>query len=182
MFEHYFFGMQQDLKLAVLPPLLCAVFRAVFIYAYAPRESIRGQWKKLYHCFRYGFWWGMDWNAYAYLIPLALVTLPGVFISSYYELGDTMRTAWMLFYTFVLYFLFWGKMIFYYHYNDIYNSTLWLGKNADKKNLADIFFNQNHGAWILLSFIPYVFFCLKAEEFLLGIPNISYPVFETEWK
>ncbi|SHE94086.1 LTA synthase family protein [Schwartzia succinivorans] len=182
MFEHYFFGMQQDLKLAVLPPLLCAVFRAVFIYAYAPRESIRGQWKKLYHCFRYGFWWGMDWNAYAYLIPLALVTLPGVFLPAYYELGDTVRTVWIVSYVFVLYFLFWGKMIFYYHYNDIYNSTLWLGKNADKKNLADIFFNQNHGAWILLSFIPYVFLCLRAAEFLLGIPNISYPVFETEWK
>ncbi|MCR5560011.1 MAG: LTA synthase family protein [Schwartzia sp.] len=182
MFEHYFLGMQQDLKLAVLPPLLCAVFRAVFIYVYSPKESWQGQWKKLYHCFRYGFWWGMDWNAYAYLVPLALVTLPGMFFAAYYEIGNIVRAGWIAVYAFLLYFAFWGKMIFYYHYHDIYNRTIWLGKNADKKNLADIFFNQNHGAWILMSFIPYLFLCFKAAEFLLGLPTVTYPAFDAVWK
>ena len=30
-----------------------------------------------------------------------------------------------------------------------------MGGNADKKNLLDIFFNENHGLWILLGFIPF---------------------------
>lgn len=182
MFEHYFFGMQQDLKLAVIPPLLCAVFRLIFICVYGPKDIWNGQWTKLYHCFRYGFWWGMDWNSYAYLVPLLLVTLPGTFFASYYAVGDTVRTAWIVFYAFLLYFAFWGKMIFYYHYHDIYNRTMWLGRNADKKNLADIFFNQNHGAWILLSFIPFVFLCTMLARALTALPGLEYPMFSTEWQ
>lgn len=122
MFSLYFAGMQQDIKLAVLPPLLCAVFRAIFIYVYGPPSSRDG--RRLYHCFRYGFWWGMDWNAYVYLFTLALVTLPGAFLPGYFSVGDTVRLAGVAVYAAVLYAAFAGRMIFYYHFHDIYNRTL----------------------------------------------------------
>ncbi len=31
MFSHFFMGIQQDIKLAILAPIMCAVFRYVFI-------------------------------------------------------------------------------------------------------------------------------------------------------
>ena len=55
----------------------------------------------------------------------------------------------------VLYAAFMGKLIYYYHFKDTYNELVRLGGNADKKNLLDIFFNENHGLWILLGFIPF---------------------------
>lgn len=178
MFEHYFFGMQQDLKLAVLPPLLCAVFRYIFILRYAPKKTPFGDWKKWYLCFNYGFWWGWDVNAYAYLIPLILVTLPGAFIESYYVAGDSVRLVLMGTYCLLLYAAFIGKLIFYYHYQDKLNRTVWLAKHADKKNYADIFFNQHHGALLLLGTVVYLAVCTVVGKYLLALPLLSYPKVE----
>ena len=47
--------MQQDLKLALMAPILCAVFRLIFIEVYGPKKTPFGAWRKWYHCFRYGF-------------------------------------------------------------------------------------------------------------------------------
>ena len=76
--------MQQDIKLFLVFPILCAIFRAIFIKVYSPYPSLKGRWKVVWHCFRYGFWWGMDFNAYVFLLPLVLVSIPGLFITSYH--------------------------------------------------------------------------------------------------
>ena len=56
----FWFGWQQDLKLMVVAPIVCGIFRLVFIMRYGPKKSPVGEWKKWIECFRYGFWWGMD--------------------------------------------------------------------------------------------------------------------------
>ena len=174
LFDAFFMGWQQDVKLAILPPLACALFRLAFITYFGPKKLTRWGKAKLYHCFRYGFWWGMDFNAYAYLVPLVLVTIPGVVLPWYFDLGNTIRLVLITVYLVVLYVLFWTKMIFYYHYHDIINNNILFGKNADKGNLADIFFNQNRGGWILLSFIPYIALCWYAGGLLLGISAVPF--------
>lgn len=164
MFSLFFDGIQQDLQIAILPPILCALFRLIFIEVYRPKKSPFGEWRKWLACFRYGFWWGMDFNAYVFLLLVVLVSLPGAFLPSYFEAGDTIRQVAVTIYAVVLYTAFLGKMIFYYHYHDIYNSTLWLGKKAEKHNLLDIFFHQNHGALLMISYIPYTLLCWWAGE------------------
>ena len=171
----FFQGIQQDFKLALLPPVVCALFRLAFILVYREKKTPFGEWRKWYHCFRYGFWWGMDFNAYVFLFGLVLVSLPGAFLPAYYAVGDTVRMIGVSVYLAVLYTAFWGKMIFYYHFRDIYNETMLLGRNADKSNLADIFFRQNHGGWILLSFVPYLALCVLFEKALLGLPVLPLP-------
>lgn len=180
MFSLFFAGIQQDFKLAIWPPILCALFRLVFILFYRDKKTPSGEWRKWITCFRYGFWWGMDFNAYVYLASMILVTLPGVFFASYYAIGDTMRQILLILYAIVLYAAFIGKMIFYYHFHDIYNHLLLLGRHADKKNFADIFFNQNHGLLILLSYIPYVGICYLASSYLLALPSLSLPTLSSE--
>lgn len=181
LFDAFFMGWQQDIKIAVLPPLMCAIFRLAFILYFGPRKFSEWGGKRLYHCFRYGFWWGMDFNAYVYLISLVVVSIPGAFFSLYFDLGDTVRVMLVVLYLVVLYILFWTKMIFYYHYQDIINKNILFGRNADKKNLADIFFNQNHGVWILLSFIPYIAVCIWLTNTVLGIPRYGFLVMENEY-
>jgi len=181
LFDAFFMGWQQDIKIAILPPLMCAIFRLVFILYFGPKKLSEWGGKRLYHCFRYGFWWGMDFNAYVYLISLIVVSIPGVFFSSYFELGDTVRVLLVVLYLVAIYVLFWTKMIFYYHYQDIINKNILFGKNADKKNLTDIFFNQNHGLWILLSFIPYIALCVGLGNMVLGIPKYGFVVLENEY-
>ena len=176
MFSDFFLGMQQDLKIFLLPPVICAVFRLIFILVYRPKKSPVGEWRKWITCFRYGFWWGMDFNAYAFLIPLVLVSLPGAFLPAYFAVGDTVRVVLFLVYAAALYTAFIGKMIFYAHFHDTFNQTLWLGKHADKKNFADIFFHQNHGAWLLLGYLPYLALCTFAAHAVLGLPSFAYPV------
>lgn len=179
MFSMFFAGVQQDFKLAVLPPILCALFRLAFILIYRDKKTPSGEWRKWLTCFRYGFWWGMDFNAYVFLYSMVLVSIPGAFFASYYAIGDTVRQAGLLIYAVVLYTAFIGRLIFYYHFHDIYNHLLLLGRHADKKNFADIFFNQNHGIWVLLSYIPYVGLCYLASSWLLALPSIPYPTFDT---
>lgn len=91
MFELFWQGMQQDFKLMLVAPLVCAIFRLVFIWIYGPKKTPKGEWRKWFECFRYGFWWGLDFNAYVFLYAMVLVSLPGAFIPVYYELGDTVR-------------------------------------------------------------------------------------------
>ena len=175
MFASFFAGWQQDLKLALLAPALCAVFRLIFIEVYGSQKSPRGVWRKWFECFRYGFWWGMLTHTYVYLASLVLVTLPSTFFASYYAWGDTVRLVLGLFYAILLYTAFAGKMIFYYHFHDIYNGTLWLGQKAEKNNLLDIFFHQNHGGWILAGYVPYLALCYGAWQWLLGLPSLVWP-------
>lgn len=179
MFSMFFAGVQQDFKLAVLPPILCALFRLAFILIYRDKKTPSGEWRKWLTCFRYGFWWGMDFNAYVFLYSMVLVSLHGAFFSSYYTMGDTVRQVGLLVYAVVLYTAFIGRLIFYYHFHDIYNHLLLLGRHADKKNFADIFFNQNHGIWVLLSYIPYIGLCYLASSWLLALPSAPYPAFDT---
>ncbi|MBQ9365790.1 MAG: hypothetical protein IJT82_08440 [Schwartzia sp.] len=82
----FFHGVQQDLKLLLVAPLVCAIFRAVFIavYGHYTLNDIVKNPAKFYHSFRYGFWWGMDWNAYVLLYSFALVTMPSLFFSDLY--------------------------------------------------------------------------------------------------
>ncbi len=181
MFSSFYYGLQQDLKLFLIPPVLCAIFRLIFIllYGHYSFSDVYGQWKKFYHCFRYGFWWGMDWNTYVFLDSMVLVSLPGAFSPSWFALGDTLRTAGLCVYLFILYAAFIGKLIYYYHYRDIYNKTLWMGKNADKKNLLDIFFHQNHGLWVLLSFVPFLMINYYLIRLCLSTPVYPLPSFSS---
>ncbi len=175
MFSLFFAGLQQDLKLMVFAPVLSAVFRWIFIEAYSAEKRPSGNWRKWYHCFRYGFWWGMDWHAYVFLFSMLLVSLPGAFFPSYFSAGDTVRMAGVLLYGFVLYTAFLGRMIFYYHFHDVFNQTVLLGKHADKRNFADIFFHQNHGAWLLLSYVPVMALMYVGVQGLLRVPSLPYP-------
>jgi lipoteichoic acid synthase len=175
MFRTFYASMQQNAKLFLFFPLLCALFRAVFIKTYCPYKTLKGKGKVVWHCFRYGFWWGMDFNAYVFLIPLVLLSLPGAFFPAYDAWGDTLRLIGGLAYSLVLYLAFAGKMIFYSHFHDIYNQTMKLGQKAEKHNLVDIFFHQDHGLWILLAIIPYLWLCAKAISGLLSLPSLPYP-------
>lgn len=55
MFEHFFMSMQQDIKLFLLFPIVCAIFRLAFIWAYHP-GSLKGKGRVVFECFRFGFW------------------------------------------------------------------------------------------------------------------------------
>ncbi len=180
MSDLFFYGLQQDVKIFLLAPILCAVFRAVFILRYWPHESYAGKGTAIYHCFRYGFWWGMDWNAYIFFLSFLLITLPGSFFLSYYAIGDIVRSVGVFAYCIVLYAAFLGKMIFYAHYHDTYNYLVWQGKNAEKHNLADVFFNEHHGALLLASFVPFGCLIWKAAWGLLALPSVSFPAFESD--
>ena len=113
MFVHFFLSVQQDIKLWIFFPILCAVFRAMFIAVHKPYSSLTGKKRALRECFRFGFWWGMDLNAYVFVISLVLVTLPGLFIPWWSRHGDAIRTILGLVYAFIIYVAFVGKMIFY---------------------------------------------------------------------
>lgn len=168
-------GLQQDIKIFLLSPILCAIFRFLFIYYFAPNRTYKGQEQKWYTCFNYGFWWGMDFNAYVLLFLFLLVTLPSIEIESIHVHSDFIRAILGTLYFFVVYVAFLGKLIFYYHYKDTYNSNLRLGRNADKRNLLDIFFNQNHGWWILLSLPIYTVGIYYFLSWLLGLGTIAVP-------
>lgn len=181
MFSAFFIGLQQDLKLVLVAPLVCAAFRLVFILVYRPKKSPAGEWRKWFHCFRYAFWWGMDFHAYVFLFSLLLVSLPGAFLPGYFAVGDTVRAAGLTIYLLILYTAFMGKMIFYYHFHDTFNQTVRLGGHADKKNFIDIFFNQNHGAWILLGYVPYSLAGYMGIKSLLATPVLPYVTLPSSW-
>lgn len=174
MFSLFWHGVQQDFKLFLLAPVLCAIFRLAFILVYRPKKTPAGEWRKWLTCFRYGFWWGMDVNAYVFLLSMLLVTVPGAFLPAYFAAGDTVRLVLGLLFSAVLYTAFMGKMIFWYYFHDTFNLELKLGGHADKKNLLDIFFHQNHGGWILLGYLPFLALCALAFGGILHTPVIPY--------
>ena len=175
MFSLFWSGVQQDFKIFLLAPFFAALFRLAFIEIYSSEKLPgKGSYCKWFQCFNYGFWWGLDWNAYAFLVPMVLITLPGAFLPSYYEMGDTLRSVFILGYLLLLYTAFMGKLIFYFHFHDTFNQTLRLGRNADKMNFVDIFFNQNHGGWILLGYLPYGFLCWQIAQGMLALPSLPY--------
>lgn len=180
-FAGFFAGWQQDVRLAVVPPLLCALFRYLFIRLDGPKKISEWSGKQLRTCFSYGFWWGMDINSRFYLLTLIAVTLPGAFITAYYAMGTTVRLILFVLYGIVLYIAFMGKMLFYYHFHDVYNRNMWLGKNADKKNLLDIFFNQNHGWRILAGLLPYSAALYLLGGWLQSLPLAELPVMSGTW-
>ena len=108
MSELFFSDIQQDFKIFLLAPILCAVFRAIFILRYWPYESYAGKGPAIYHCFRYGFWWGMDWNAYIFGYSFLLITLPGLLFSGYHAVGDFLRMVVVVLYSVILYAAFLG--------------------------------------------------------------------------
>jgi len=177
MFSLFWHGVQQDFKLFLLAPVLCAMFRLAFILVYRPKKTPTGEWRKWAGCFRYGFWWGMDFNAYVFLYLVVLVSLPGMFLPGYYAVADWVSRIGVTAYLLVLYVAFAGKMIFYYHFHDTFNPLVKLGRHADKKNFADIFFHQNHGTSILIGLVLYVIGCWKLTGLLLVTPTIPYPDF-----
>ena len=40
MFSLFFDGIQQDLQIAILPPVLCALFRLIFIEVYRAKKHL----------------------------------------------------------------------------------------------------------------------------------------------
>lgn len=110
-----------------------------------------------------------------------LVTLPSLGFESVYVHSDSIRVILGTLYFLVVYVAFLGKLIFYYHYKDTYNSNLRLGKNADKRNLLDIFFNQNHGWWILLSLPIYTVGIFYFLRWILGLGTITVPTAHSDY-
>ena len=154
MSEQFFLSLQQNIKLMIWAPLLATIFRIIFIIVYNPYPSLRGRWQSLIGALRYGFWWGMDFDAYVFLIPLVLITIPGLWFDIYHQYEDLIRITALILYSCVLYAAFAGKMIFYKHFHDTYNYMVHYGNHAEKRNLIDVFFFQDKGAFVLLGFIP----------------------------
>lgn len=177
MFEQFYLSLQQDIKLFFVFPVLCAVFRGIFIALYCPYPSLSGRWKNVWSCFWYGFWWGMDFNAYLFLIPLIVVSIPAAFSSFFVQYGDTIRIIIGTVYASILYAAFMGKLIFYRHFHDIYNYLVHMGKHAEKNNLVDVFFHEDHGAAILLGYVPFIPIMVGACWAVQQLPSVSYPVF-----
>lgn len=182
MLEALLSGLQQDFKILIWAPIVSAIFRFIFIKVYGPSYSWKDDKNKIVKTFTYGFWWGLDYHAYVLLLSFILVSLPGAFIPSYFAVGDVVRTVLLTIYMMVLYAAFMGKLIFYYHFNDTYNDLVRLGGNADKKNLLDIFFNENHGTLILLGFIPFLTLVGCGIYSTLAIPVWIVPMISFVWQ
>lgn len=175
MFEYFFLSVQQDIKLFLFFPILCAIFRTIFIVMYNPYKSLKGKEAVLWHCYRYGFWWGMDPNVYIFLVSFVLVSLPTTFLGLPTSWGTVARIIIGTIYSLIIYAAFVGKMIFYYHFHDIYNQTIRLGAKADKRNLLDIFLHQDHGIPILIGIFFYATICVWGIWAILQLPSIPYP-------
>jgi len=128
MFAQFLGYVLSDLKLFLLAPIFCAIFRYLFlgIYGHLWRPDA-GEGEAYLRTFYYGFWWGLDFNAYAFLLPVLCISLPALFFPGLAALSDSLRAGFITGYLFLLYLAFIGKMIFYYHFHDTFNQTLWLG-------------------------------------------------------
>ena len=175
MSEQFFLSLQQNIKLMIWAPLLATIFRIIFIIVYNPYPSLRGRWQSLIGVLRYGFWWGMDFDAYVFLIPLVLITIPGLWFDIYHQYEDLIRITALILYSCVLYAAFAGKMIFYKHFHDTYNYMVHYGNHAEKRNLIDVFFFQDKGAFVLLGFIPISLASWYMGSLFLSLPSIPYP-------
>ena len=175
MSEQFFLSLQQNIKLMIWAPILGTIFRIIFMIVYNPYPSWKNRWKFVIGALRYGFWWGMDFDAYVFLVPLVIVTLPALILDSYHQYEDLVRLMGLTIYSCILYAAFAGKMIFYKHFHDTYNYMVHYGKHAEKRNLIDVFFNQDRGALVLLGFIPVAIVSWYMGKLSLSLPSFSYP-------
>lgn len=181
MSEQFFLSLQQNIKLMIWVPILSTIFRLIFMRVYNPYSTWTGRWKSVLGALRYGFWWGMDFDAYVFLVPLVLVTIPALWFDIYHQYEDMVRLIGLTIYSCVVYAAFAGKMIFYKHFHDTYNYMVHYGKHAEKHNLIDVFFNQDRGALVLVGFIPVAIISWFVGHALLSLPSIPYPVIDSTW-
>lgn len=181
MSEQFFLSLQQNIKLMIWAPILSTIFRIIFMRIYNPYTTWQGRWKSVLGALRYGFWWGMDFDAYVFLVPLVLVTIPALWFDTYHQYEDMVRLIGLTIYSCVVYAAFAGKMIFYKHFHDTYNYMVHYGKHAEKYNLIDVFFNQDRGALVLVGFIPVAIISWFVGHALLSLPPIPYPVIDSTW-
>ena len=181
MSEQFFLSLQQNIKLMLWAPILSTIFRIIFMIVYNPYLTWKGRWKSVVGSLRYGFWWGMDFDAYVFLLPLVLVTLPALLFDGYHQIEDTVRLVGLTIYSCILYAAFAGKMIFYKHFHDTYNYMVHYANHAEKHNLIDVFFNQDRGILVILGLIPITFISWYMGDFFLSLPSIPYPTIEGTW-
>ena len=181
MSEQFFLSLQQNIKLMIWAPILSSIFRIIFMRIYNPYTTWQGRWKSVLGALRYGFWWGMDFDAYVFLVPLVLVTIPALWFDTYHQCEDIVRLIGLTLYSCVLYAAFAGKMIFYKHFHDTYNYMVHYGKHAEKNNLIDVFFNQDRGLLVLVGFIPVAIISWLAGSVFLSLPSIPYPAMDNTW-
>lgn len=181
MSEQFFLSLQQNIKLMLWAPILSTIFRIIFMIVYNPYPTWKGRWKSALGSLRYGFWWGMDFDAYVFLLPLVLVTLPALLFDGYHQIEDSVRLVGLTIYSCILYAAFAGKMIFYKHFHDTYNYMVHYGNHAEKRNLIDVFFNQDRGILVILGLIPITFISWYMGDFFLSLPSIPYPTIEGTW-
>ena len=181
MSEQFFLSLQQNIKLMIWVPILSTIFRLIFMRVYNPYPTWQGRWQSVLGALRYGFWWGMDFDAYVFLVPLVLITIPALFFGTYHQYEDMVRLIGLTIYSCVVYAAFAGKMIFYKHFHDTYNYMVHYGKHAEKNNLIDVFFNQDRGLLVLVGFIPVAIISWLAGSAFLSLPSIPYPAFESTW-
>ena len=181
MSEQFFLSLQQNIKLMIWAPILGTLFRIIFMRIYNPYTTWQGRWQSVLGALRYGFWWGMDFDAYVFLVPLVLVTIPALWFDTYHQYEDIVRLIGLTLYSCVLYAAFAGKMIFYKHFHDTYNYMVHYGKHAEKNNLIDVFFNQDRGLLVLVGFIPVAIISWLAGSVFLSLPSIPYPAMDNTW-
>ena len=181
MSEQFFLSLQQNIKLMIWAPILSTIFRIIFMRSYNPYPTWQGRWQSVLGALRYGFWWGMDFDAYVFLVPLVLVTIPALWFDTYHQYEDIVRLIGLTLYSCVLYAAFAGKMIFYKHFHDTYNYMVHYGKHAEKNNLIDVFFNQDRGLLVLVGFIPVAIISWLAGSVFLSLPSIPYPAIDNTW-
>ena len=181
MSEQFFLSLQQNIKLMIWAPILSTIFRIIFMRSYNPYPTWQGRWQSVLGALRYGFWWGMDFDAYVFLVPLVLVTIPALWFDTYHQYEDMVRLIGLTIYSCVLYAAFAGKMIFYKHFHDIYNYMVHYGKHAEKNNLIDVFFNQDRGLLVLVGVIPVAIISWFAGSVFLSLPSIPYPAMDNTW-
>lgn len=181
MSEQFFLSLQQNIKLMIWAPILSTIFRIIFMRTYNPYPTWQGRWQSVLGALRYGFWWGMDFDAYVFLVPLVLITIPALFFGTYHQYEDMVRLIGLTIYSCVLYAAFAGKMIFYKHFHDTYNYMVHYGKHAEKNNLIDVFFNQDRGLLVLVGFIPVAIISWIVGHAFLSLPSIPYPAIDSIW-
>ena len=181
MSEQFFLSLQQNIKLMIWAPILSTLFRIIFMCIYNPYTTWQGRWQSVLGALRYGFLWGMDFDAYVFLVPLVLVTIPALWFDTYHQYEDIVRLIGLTLYSCVLYAAFAGKMIFYKHFHDTYNYMVHYGKHAEKNNLIDVFFNQDRGLLVLVGFIPVAIISWLAGSVFLSLPSIPYPAMDNTW-
>ena len=173
-----FLSLQQNIKLILWTPILSAIFRIIFIIVYNPYPTWKG---RLEICIRFialRLWWGMDFDAYVFLIPLSIGDAPCIII---WWVSPNRRycTVSGINHLFPAYFTqLCRKNDFYKHFHDTYNYMVHYGNHAEKRNLIDVFFNQDRGILVILGLIPITFISWYMGDFFLSLPSIPYPTIE----